>query len=141
MPTCDTRDLYAQLAKRFAERGDATVQLIDSTEPAIDVVLHEYGDMQVVIAASGSQISVSTILVPASRVNDRAAFDDACMRINPINPLSNLGLTTLDGKDVYIVFGELSARAAIEDIEEEIDALAKNTVDAAEALSSFFTGA
>lgn len=141
MATCDTRDLHQQLAARFAERNDATVQLIDSLDPAIEVVLHEYGDMQVVIAASGSQISVSTILIPAKRVNDVAGFNDACMRINPINPLSNLGLTTLNGEDVYIVFGELSARASVEDVEEEIDALARNTVDAVEALSSYFIGA
>jgi uncharacterized protein YjfI (DUF2170 family) len=140
MSTADTRDLHRQLAARFEERGDGTVELLDSAEPAISVTLSAYGDMQVLVAASGSQISVTTVLAPARRVADRASFNEACLRINPINPLSNLGLSRIDGEDVYIVFGELSSRATVQDVEEEIDVLAQNAVDAIEVLSPYFNG-
>lgn len=138
MSPCSTRDLHDRLATRYADDDQISVQLIDSTDPAIHVTLHGYGDMQVMIAASGSQIFISTVLVDASQVRDRAGFDDACMRINPINPLSNLGLTQLDGRDTYIVFGELSAASCDDDVDEELMALAANTLDAAESLKSFF---
>lgn len=137
MSPCSTRDLYQRLASRYETDDQVSVQLVDSADPAIQVTMHGFGDMQVMIAASGSQIFVSTVLVEASRVRDRAAFDDACMRINPMNPLSNLGLTQLDGRDTYIVFGELSAASCDDDVDEELLALAANTLDAAESLKTF----
>lgn len=141
MTPCSTRDLYAQLARKYDGDARISVQLMDSSDPAINVTMHEYGDMQVQVAASGSQIFVSTVLCDAVQVRDRAAFNDACMRINPINPLSNLGLTEIGGRDTYIVFGELSASAGVDDVDEELQALAVNTIDAAETLKSHFTGA
>lgn len=141
MTPCSTRDLYEQLARKYDGDARISVQLMDSSDPAINVTMHEYGDMQVQIAASGSQIFVSTVLCDAVQVRDRAAFNDACMRINPINPLSNLGLTEIGGRDTYIVFGELSASACVDDVDEELQALAVNTIDAAETLKSHFTGA
>lgn len=137
MRPCSTRDLHDRLATRYAADDQVSVQLVDSADPAIQVTLHAYGDMQVMIAASGSQIFVSTVLVDAAQVRDRAGFDDACMRINPLNPLSNLGLTQLGGRDTYIVFGELSAASCDDDVDEELLALAANTLDAAESLKSF----
>ncbi|MFZ5655664.1 MAG: YjfI family protein [Pseudomonadota bacterium] len=141
MTECSTRDLYAQLSRKYEGDERISLELVDSADPAINVTMHEYGDMQIVVAASGSQIFVSTILVDAAQVNDRAGFNDACMRINPINPLSNLGLTQIDGRDTYIVFGELSASSCADDVDEELQALAVNTIDAAESLKSYFTGA
>lgn len=140
MSECTTRELYEQLIRKYAGNDQITIQLIDSSDPAINVTMHEYGDMQVQIAASGSQILVSTVLCDAERVRDRNAFNDACMRINPINPLSNLGLTSFDGRETYIVFGELSASSCADDVDEELQALAINTIDAAETLQSHFTG-
>lgn len=140
MSECSTRDLYEQLARKYEGVDQITVQLIDSSDPAINVTMHDHGDMQVQIAASGSQIFVSTVLCDAEQVRDRAAFNDACMRINPINPLSNLGLSSYGGRDTYIVFGELSASCGVDDVDEELQALAINTIDAAETLKSHFTG-
>ena len=141
MTDCSTRDLFEQLAQRYADDEQISVQLLDSSDPVINVTMHEYGDMQVQIAASGSQIFVSTVLCDATQVRDRDAFNDACMRINPINPLSNLGLTQVGGRDTYIVFGELSAASCADDVDEELEALAINTIDAAETLKSHFIGA
>ncbi|AND67741.1 hypothetical protein ATSB10_02870 [Dyella thiooxydans] len=134
----DTRELHRQLDKRYADTNDITVELIDEAEPVINLTLHAYGDMQVQVAASSSQIAVSTVLVDAELVRDRSGFNDACMRINPINPLSNLGLTQIGGRDTYIVFGELSTQASMDELDEELQALALNTLDAAETLKTHF---
>lgn len=134
----DTRELHRQLDKRYVDTNDITVELIDEAEPVINLTLHAYGDMQVQVAASSSQIAVSTVLVDAELVRDRSGFNDACMRINPINPLSNLGLTQIGGRDTYIVFGELSTQASMDELDEELQALALNTLDAAETLKTHF---
>lgn len=134
----DTRELHKELDQRYADTNDITVELIDDAEPVINLTLHAYGDMQVLVAASSSQIAVSTVLVDAELVRDRPGFNDACMRINPINPLSNLGLTNIGGRDTYIVFGELSTQASMDELDEELQALALNTLDAAETLKTHF---
>ncbi|HYG06198.1 MAG TPA: YjfI family protein [Stenotrophomonas sp.] len=137
MPQHTTVELHGLLQERYRDAG-IEVELIDGLEPALNLTLREHGDMQVQVAASGGQVFVSTVLVEAARVRDRAAFNDACLRLNPLNPLSNLGLVQIEGNDAYIVFGELSASSTVEQIDEEILTLAANTLDAAESLKSFF---
>ncbi|TQU26045.1 DUF2170 domain-containing protein, partial [Xanthomonas perforans] len=71
-----TVELHGLLAERY--RGQPIqVELIDGLEPAINLTLADHGDMQIQVAASGSQVFVSTLLAHAEHVNDRAAFNDA----------------------------------------------------------------
>lgn len=139
MTRLNTIDLHSQLLTRYAANTEISVELIEGIEPAISLTLHEYGDMSVQIAASGDQVFISTVLVRAERVRDRHGLNDACMRLNPLNPLSNLGITQYDGHDTYIVFGELSSSSSVEQIDEEISALADNTIDAAEFIKPFIS--
>lgn len=132
-------DIHDQLIQRYADDDGVRVDLIQGLTPAVMVELEEYGDLDIIIAVSGEQIVVSTILVPASQVKDVAGLNAACMRLNPINPLSNLGITTdAEGVENYVVFGELSTRSGMDAIDEEIQALAANTIDAVEALRPYF---
>lgn len=132
-------DIHTQLAARYAGDAGVKVDLVDGLTPAVLVELEEYGDLEIIIAASGEQIVVSTLLIPVGQVSDVHGLNAACMRLNPINPLSNLGITTgPQGEENYVVFGELSTSSSIEAIDEEIRALAANTLDAAEALRPYF---
>jgi uncharacterized protein len=119
------------------ERLPLKLALEPGAEHTISIRLPEHGDLDIHLAASGQQLFVSTPLCMGSQVRDRAAFNDACLRLNPINPLSNIGLQSLDGEDVYTVFGELSTRSPIANIVEEIGMLADNTLQAAHALQGY----
>jgi uncharacterized protein len=131
-----------QLRQRLAENfGDAQVAVLEDAENALQVVLAEAGDLEITLVLSDDQIYVSTPLVTGAQVQDRAAFNDACLRMNPINPLSNLGLSTVDGQDVYVVFGELSADSTESQIVLEIRTLGVNAIDAIESLKPFLVNA
>ena len=117
--------------------GAGNVAVLQDAERAYQVVLPESGDLEVTLVAGEDQIYCSTPLVTAEEVRDRAAFNDACMRLNPINPLSNLGLSTIDGQDVYVVFGELSGDSTQAQIIHEIRMLAVNAIDAIETLQPY----
>ncbi len=117
--------------------GVANVAALQDAERAYQVVLPESGDLEVTLVAGEDQIYCSTPLVTAAGVRDRAAFNDACMRLNPINPLSNLGLSTIDGQDVYVVFGELSGDSTQAQIIYEIRMLAVNALEAIEVLQPY----
>lgn len=116
--------------------GQAAVELLQGAEPVINVTMYEYGDLPIEIAASGEQLFCSTPLWDEAEVQDKAAFNEALLLINPINPLSNFGLVQReDGSKQYIVFGELSARSGLAEVVEEIEVLARNTIEAAEAFA------
>ena len=138
MPHWTTEQLHQRLAENF---GAANVAVLEEAEGALQVVLAEAGDLEITLVVSEDQIYVSTPLVTGAQVQDRAAFNDACLRLNPINPLSNLGLATVDGEDVYVVFGELSADSTEAQIVLEIRTLGVNAIDAIETLKPFLVHA
>ena len=133
-----TETLHQRLAENF---GAANVAVLEDAAGALQVVLTEAGDLEITLVLSEDQIYVSTPLVTGAQVQDRAAFNDACLRLNPINPLSNLGLATVDGEDVYVVFGELSADSTEAQIVLEIRTLGVNAIDAIETLNPFLVHA
>ncbi len=131
------RPLFEALQPYLIRYGMAA-ELIDGADPTIHIVVDDDGDMDVTMAVSGDQIFVSVPLVTAADVADVPGLNDACLRMNPINPLSNLGIVRQpDGEDIYIVFGELSSRSPVLNVLEEIRVLADNALDAAEAIEPF----
>jgi uncharacterized protein YjfI (DUF2170 family) len=130
-----TESLYRALSASQLSDTGITLELSGGDAPSIAATMPDHGDLVIQIAASGDQVFVSAPLCNASQVKDRNRFNEACLRLNPVNPLSNVGLLTLDGDDLYIVFGELSATAPLSNVVEEILVLADNTLEAAEAFS------
>lgn len=131
-----TESLYEALSSdTSADLEGIELSLIGGVDAIVNITMHEHGDLAMHMAVSGEQIFVSSPLCLASQVKDRAAFNEACLRLNPVNPLSNLGLQNVGGEDLYIVFGELSSRSPLPAVVEEIHALADNTIQAAEAFA------
>ncbi|MBI2380614.1 MAG: YjfI family protein [Gammaproteobacteria bacterium] len=129
-----TRSLYDALATSSLVQGQqASLELIEGIDPAINLELREYGELPVQISVSGEQIFVSTPLWDESQVRDPARFNELALMLNPLNPLSNLGLTQVNGRKTYIMFGELSSTSLLSHVIEEIEMLAENTLEAAEA--------
>lgn len=116
--------------------GQASIELIEGVESAINLTMHEYGDLPIQITASGEQLFCATTMWEASKVKDPAAFNELLLLVNPVNPLSNFGLTQLpDGRKVYVVFGELSTASDLGCVIEEVDMLVRNALEAAEGFA------
>jgi len=130
--------LYEALkTSEFGKTGHASLRLHEGAEPAIQIELHDLGDLPLQMVASGGEVNVSTLLCDASQVKDRSAFNEACLRLNTIYPLSNFGLSKIGGKDVYIVFGQLSSLAPLPNVIEEVIVLGHNTIQAANELHPY----
>lgn len=138
MTRLSTFALYGLLATRYHGDEQISIELVGAAEPAINVTMHDHGDIQIQVVAAGGQICVSTVLAPADQVEDRVGLNDACLRLNLFNPLSSLGIAARNGRDTYVVFGGLSNVSSIEEVDEEIRVLAANTIDAAESLKPYF---
>ncbi|UXI67333.1 YjfI family protein [Tahibacter amnicola] len=131
-----TESLYEALhSDASIDLSGIDLSLVGGVDPTLSILMREHGDLALQMAVSGEQIFVSAPLCLGSQVKDRPAFNEACLRLNPLNPLSNLGLQSIDGEDLYIVFGELSARSPLQAVVEEIRVLADNTLQAAEAFA------
>ena len=113
--------------------GAMSVELIDGAEPGLYLTMHDYGDLPLFMAVVGHQIVVEAMLWPVSQVRDAARFNEEVLRTHKLFPLSTLGIETIDGEAVYIMFGALSAASSLADVLFEIEALAGNVIRATEA--------
>jgi len=86
------------------------------------------------MSVSGSQILAETLLWPVDDVKDTAAFNDMILKTHKVLPLSTFGIRQgPDGKEYYEMFGSLSAGSLLESVLFEIETLADNAMQAAEA--------
>jgi len=135
-----TASLYdaLQQAELFAEQR-ATIELIDGVDPALHIVMNEYGDLPLFLTVVGDQIIVEAVLWSASDVSDLVQFNDAVLRTHKYLPLSTISLDQVDGEDYYHMFGALSATSLLANVVFEIEVLASNVIQATEAYGEFLT--
>ena len=135
-----TASLYdaLQQTELFAEQR-ATIELIDGVDPALHIVMNEYGDLPLFLTVVGDQIIVEAVLWSASDVSDPVQFNDAVLRTHKYLPLSTISLDQVDGEDYYHMFGALSATSLLANVVFEIEVLASNVIQATEAYGEFLT--
>ena len=136
--TWTTQSLYAALAQSEpAKDGDIEVELVEGADPGILVTMTEFGDLPLIMSVSGSQIIVDTLMWPVDDVHDSAAFNTMILKTHKLFPLSTFGIRSgPDGRDYYEMFGTLSAGSILESVIFEIETLADNAMQAAEAYRS-----
>jgi hypothetical protein len=120
--------------------GAIVVELIEGTEPGLYLTIHDYGDLPLFMAVVGQQIVVEALLWPVAHVRDTMRFNEEVLRTHKLFPLSTLGVETINGEAVYIMFGALSAHSSLTDIVFEIETLADNVIRATEAYEPHLRG-
>jgi hypothetical protein len=123
----------ALVASDGVRDGAISIELIDGAEPGLYLTMHDYGDLPIFMAVVGRQIVVEAMMWPVSQVRDAARFNEELLRTHRLFPLSTLGIETIDGEAVYIMFGALSAASSLPDVMFEIETLADNVIRATEA--------
>jgi len=141
-----TSSLYeAVLGEPLFSNGEAVVELIDGVEPALHVVMSEYGDLPIFLTVAGEQIIVEAVLWTVSDVNDVALFNEAVLRTHMYFPLSTIGLDRHPHNgsgglgECYHMFGALSSTSTLKNVVFEIEMLANNVIQATEAYSEFLS--
>ena len=130
-----TETLCAALAQwEGAAPGDLVVELVEGADPGILIVMTEFGDLPLLMTVSGGQILVDTLLWPVEDVADPAEFNVMILKTHKLLALSTFGIRTgPDGRDFYELFGALSAGSILESVVFEIETLADNAMQVAEA--------
>ena len=130
-----TETLCAALAQwEGAAPGDLVVELVEGADPGILIVMTEFGDLPLLMTVSGGQILVDTLLWPVEDVADPAEFNVMILKTHKLLALSTFGIRTgPDGRDFYELFGALSAGSILESVVSEIETLADNAMQVAEA--------
>ena len=123
----------SSLTELFAADPDALGDVDVSVEgDALRVTLTERGGLDVMIAASGDQVLASVLMLPADDMPDRPAFERTLLTVHKLIPLSTFGITPVDGREWFELFGSLSAHSDPAAVVQEVAVLAANAVDAAE---------
>ena len=133
-----TETLYQALAQSGpAGEGAIEVELVEGADPGILITMAEFGDLPLLMSVSGGQILVDTLLWPVEDVDNAAAFNAMLLKTHKLLPLSTFGIRPgPDGRDYYEMFGSLSSGSILESILFEIETLADNALQAAEAYQS-----
>lgn len=124
--------LCEALTGHVGRHGELRDVRLQGLPPAIDLALARYGDLPVRLTVGDEEIFATTVLCTKRAVKSPARFNEACLRLGPTLPLSNVGLVG----DDYILFGQLSAHAPLANIVEELDVLGRNAVQALEQLAA-----
>ncbi len=123
----------SSLTELFAADPEALGDLdVAVSGDALRITLTDRGGLDVLIAASGDQVLASVLMLPAEDVPDRTGFERTLLTVHKLIPLSTFGLTTVDGREWYELFGSLSAHSDPAAMVQEVAVLAANAVDAAE---------
>ncbi len=134
-----TTSLFEALSQEeLFNAGKASIELIDGVEPALHIVMYEYGDLPIFLTVSGEQVIVEAVLWSVAAVRDVNRFNEAVLRTHKYFPLSTISLDIVgDGADYYHMFGALSSTSIISNVIFEIEVLATNVIQATEAYSEF----
>ena len=124
-------DLYEALREYAATQPHLAAIELHDAPPAVELVMTHYGDLSVQLAVSAHEIFVATALCEMDSVTNTVVFNEACLRMGPRLPLSNIGLVGAH----YVLFGQISAHAPLANIVEELDVLGRNAIDAMNELS------
>ncbi len=125
----------------LVREGELTLRIVEGAEPVLMAQMNEYGDLPIFLSVGGAQIVCSVVLWPVSEQKDRHAFNEFLLKAQPIVPLSNFAITTVNGEEVYELMGELSCKTTLQTILIELRTLAENAIDATELRDTFGTEA
>lgn len=130
------RDALVESA--LVREDEMTVTVIEGVEPVLLVTMHEFGDLPIYVSGGSLQLVVSTLLWACDEQNDRAAFNEFLLKAQKIVPLSNFGITSVDGRDYYELMGEISSKTTLQTLVIELRTLADNAIAAASDLRDTF---
>lgn len=125
----------------LVREGELKAQVIEGADPVLLVTMCEYGDLPIYVSAGPEQIVVSVVLWPVDEQEDQAEFNIFLLKAQKLVPLSNFGITTIDDRDYYELFGEIAAKTSLQTILIELRTLAENAIDAASDLRESFKSA
>ncbi|MDQ3288992.1 MAG: YjfI family protein [Pseudomonadota bacterium] len=117
--------------------GNIEVNLLEGSDPALHLVMREFGDLPVFVAVGGLQIVVQALMWPVEHVMDPAAFNAHVLRTHKLLPLSTMGIEPVGGVPCYIMFGSLDVCASLSNVMFEVETLAENVIACADAYRSF----
>lgn len=120
------------------EAGEFTPRIVEGADPVLLVTMHTQGDLEIFVNVSEAQIAASVLLWPCDEQPDRAAFNEFLLKAQKVVPLSNFGITTVETRDYYELFGELATSSTLDAVVIELRTLAENAIEAATDLRSTF---
>jgi uncharacterized protein YjfI (DUF2170 family) len=126
-----TQRLFDALQEHANNQQQFSQVWLQATPSSIELALASYGDQPVHLVVTEYEIRMTTPLCDQRTVRDPLRFNEACLRLGPNMPLSNVGLVGSH----YILFGQLSVRSPLANIVEELDVMGRNVIDAQAGLS------
>lgn len=124
-------------ASPLVQAGSIEVSRIEGADPALSLVMRDFGDLPVFVAVGGLQVVVQALMWPVDHIKDPAAFNAHVLRTHKLVPLTTMGIEPVAGVLSYIMFGSLDTHSSLANVLFEVEMLAENVIDSVDAFRAF----
>ena len=80
----------------------ASMELLQGSDPSIHIEVHKHGDLPIFIAISGEQIIIKSILCSKEDIANLNAFNRAVLKTHKLFPLNSIALETHLNGESYL---------------------------------------
>lgn len=110
---------------------------IEYNERSLIIKMNDYGDLPLSVLFTSCQITIETIICPASSIHQQDEFNIFLLRNQKLLPLSSVGISRVQQEEYYVAFGALSLNSSLDDVVLEMTTLADNALDLAEITEEY----
>ncbi|MCA1771603.1 MAG: YjfI family protein [Halomonas sp.] len=115
----------------------ATISLDDDHQTLV-WELSDYGNLPITLSRSDNEWVAMAPIVAVETVKDTAALNETLLRQGLSLPLASVGIVCIDGRDVYVAYGQLFSDSKLESICAELHATAGAAIEVAELIQTHF---
>ena len=121
----------------LVQAGSIEVTRVEGVDPALSLVMREYGDLPIFVGVGGLQIVAQALMWPVDHVGDPDTFNAHVLRSHKLVPLTTMGIEPVAGVPCYIMLGSLDTHSSLANILFEVETLAENVIASVDAYRAF----
>ncbi|WP_404471886.1 YjfI family protein [Vreelandella venusta] len=100
--------------------------------------LNDYGNLSMTLSRSENEWVAMAPIAAVDSVNNAAELNEVLLRQGISLPLASVGIVEIDGRDLYVAYGQLFGDSKLESICAELHATASAAMDVAELIQTHF---
>ncbi|MEA2119614.1 DUF2170 family protein [Halovibrio sp. HP20-50] len=111
---------------------------LDETNQTLIWELNDYGNLTITLSRSENEWVAMAPIVAVDSVKNTSELNEVLLRQGVALPLASVGIVEIDGRDVYVAYGQLFGDSKLESICAELHATASAAMDVAELIQTHF---
>jgi hypothetical protein len=104
------------------------------TESSLSVIIKQHAELPIAIVIQDQFMFAEAILSRVADVHNPDLLNRKLLSVTKYLSLSSFAIEKIDDQPCYVILGESSSSSTLENVELELETLAKNALDVAELI-------